>query len=127
MPRTNHSAEITDAYPNARRTWSCFIDAAPQVDWFPAVQSDYTREGCWKGIDAMRGFPDFTENDAHWEKFLGYAAQLAGQNAPFLRALVNSGADRLSRISPFLGRAAGAAGNAVISVAQRYGRGRKRK
>ena len=69
----------------------------------------------------MRGFPDFTENDAHWEKFLGYAAQLAGKNAPFLRAMLNSGTDRLSRISPFLGGVANSAGNIVaLDAASRY-------
>lgn len=110
----------------AALTYACMLEWVCPVSWYPVAKSPFSMEGCAKGIDAMGGFPDFVENDTHWEKMLGYAAAVADHGAPLFRALINSGADRLGKLSPFLGRVAKSAGNAAITAAQKYNRGQKR-
>lgn len=108
----NATNDFTDGNPNGggcigAATWSCMIEWMCPISIYPQEYSPFTTEACQKGIDAAGKFPSFVENDAHWDKFLAYSAQVADHGAPLWKALIQSGEDRLARWNPKVAKAAG--------------------
>lgn len=112
-------------------TYACMMEWICPVSYYPKRLSPYTREACAIALDAIGHFPDFVENDAHWDKMMGYIGHtisqgipaLANHGAPFFRALIDKGSRKVGEWSPVLGRILGAAGNAALTAAQRSGGG----
>jgi hypothetical protein len=83
---------------------SCYLTVATMLEWVPPVScvevrmSEWTRDACAAGCDALGFFPDFTSNDKHWSEFAADAFRSAG--APVLHAAINSGRDWLAKKFP---------------------------
>lgn len=115
---------------------SCFLTVATMIEWIPPVgcyarqKSLYSREACADGIDMAGNFPDFTDNDSHWEQFVDFAARAANLTAPVLRAAIEAGTTKLANINPKLaGIAKGlnTVGQRAVSAAQSYVKKRGRR
>lgn len=112
---------------NCYLTLACMIEWVPPVSWFPVERSPYTRDSIGHAKDIIGRFPDFTENDTHWEQFLDIAANTAKFGAPVLRALVDSGTERFKKyLGPKLAGGLRTVGQKAISAAVGYAN-RKRK
>lgn len=83
---------------------ACYITVATMLEYVPPVSivetrmSEWSREACAAGADALGYFPDFTSNDKHWSEFATEAFRLAG--APILHAAINSGSKWLASKFP---------------------------
>lgn len=114
----NAANDFTAGNPNgggciAAATWALHMEWISPISSWPARVSEYTTPACQMGIDAAGKFPSFVENDAHWDKFLAYSAQVADHGMPLWSALIKSGANKLGQLTNQR------IGNAVGALAQK--------